>query len=809
MFFKMLKNDLRIRRGLNIILFIFIAAASVLMYVSAAQLYLQVTGPAQTRENCRSSDIAMLFSLPEESRDDDRAAIESCIDDHPGFTSWYRDEGLLLDNCQVDFNNIDENEYESFFRMENFVTTLPAEHDLVFDLKDRPFTVRNGTVAISHKLRDTTGAEPGDTVRFISPSGRTYEFKIGGFYKESSSSYFCRYFISDDDYAAMAAGFPVKTYLYSITAEGDASDEYDAFKNKYTAAESTSAEGKGCIRPASAFILRSDLTDDYITSYIITVFMIVISIFMLLIILMTIRFTMISAMNQEEKEIGMLRASGVDSFGFRWIFAAKYIAFAVIGGIIGLTAGYPVSVCVMQLFAGGMSFSDFAEQTAIGAVSILLTAGIIIFFCMLTMRRFRKISVINAIHGENAGERYGNASALLLHRRSSMPVCLYHALSDILTRFRRYTMLIIAYTLGGVIILIACGLYNSVINPDFLKYQAVYQMDFFPDFNDEMMEEYAEAESAENESFYSVYNKELAENGIAAHVDTVSYSEGKLLTGSTRNCIFYFGKKDLSFIGFSEGVAPVLANEAAMSRYTAKKLGIQPGDEIEISIKEYQEDGLSAVMVRRNIIITGLFDMLEWEYPLIIMGGEYDKGLADDEMYYRFCIDREDKEAEYQKICEHFSGHTMNAQEYIDRYLAPYKFQFGLLRNFAPSAVILVNILLTMLYMGIFISEDRAEIALQRCIGVPDRSIRLAQFLRMLLLSAASVLLSILFTATLGNLLVDTVFGKLGLSGFRFLPAPVLTWVIMPAIVFLSVLLPVLISLRRTDSIDIRSISEE
>lgn len=797
MFFKMLKNDLRIKKGLNIILFIFIAAASVLMFISAAQLYIQLTGPSRTAEHCNTSDYIYIYQMTDERRETDRAILEKCMSGSKGVTGVYHSEGLWLDPLQADFDNVDEEEQKSFFENSHFVTPLPRECNLVYDSDDKPFYVKNGTVYISLKMKTVTGAEPGDTVRMISPMGRVYSFELAGFYKEAADSYLFRYIISDDDYAVLSEDFPIKADEFCVFTDKAEFDGIDL-----SSVDDTDEECYG-------YSVSYTLNDDYVSSYIVTVALFTVCVFMLIIILMTIRFTMLSAMREEEKEIGMMRAMGIDSFSFRWLFAAKYIFFALAGGVIGFAAGYPLSVKVMKTFSGNMTFPCFYELIIIGAVSVFLMAGTIILFSMFVMRRIKRISVINAIHGENCGERFGKTSALLLHRRSRMPVRLCLALSDILTRIKRYIPLIVTYTLSGAMILLTCYLYRTVIDTDFLKYSAIYQLDFFPDFNDEMMEEYDRIETAENKEFWEVYNDDLEKHGIAAHVGTYDWTNGELLTGGKRDCEVRFGSDYINSVSFSEGTAPVLANEAALSSYTAQLRGIGVGDEIDITVSEYSDDNLSHELVEHKVILTGLFDEIELQDPVIIMGAEYSKGCRISASYYSLCIDSEDKEAEYQKICEAFNGHTMTTEEWFDRYFGVYELPLRLLRNITVLTAIFVNIMLTMLYMNIFISEDKPEIALQRCIGFTDSSIRSVQLIRMLLLAAASVLVSILLVNTFGDSLVNIAFRLLSLTGFRFLPMPAFTWLGMPLTVILTVLIPSLIRLRSIDTIDIGSISEE
>ena len=802
MFFKMLKNDLKIKKGLNVILFIFIAAASVLVFISASQLYMQITGKKRTAEKCRLSDIILMFDNSTEKREQKLDTIRTRIEQRDGFTEYYQSEVLTVGVGQIDFNDFDENDTESFFEKVQIISALPRNCDLVYDLDDKPFYVQNGTVRISNRMRDITGAKQGDRLQIITPMARVYEFEIAGFYKEPTSNYIFRYLLSDDDYARISDDFPVKTDVFSIFAVDDTSDSVELFISDL--------RNNDGIPISDGYWMNKGVNDDYVTAYIVTFALILISIFMLVIILMTIRFTMLAALRDEEKEIGVMNAMGIDSISFRWLFAAKYIAFAAVGSIIGIACGLPVSKTLMKLFAGGMTFPNTYELLLVGTASSLLMTGAIILFSMIVMRRIRKISVIDAIHGENNGERFHNSSVLFLHKQRKMPVPVFLGLSDILTRFKRYIVLIIAYTLSALLILITAYLYNSVVSLDFFRYSMINGYDFFPDFSDEMMKEYDSRETAENKFFWEVFNEDLDDHGINAHVNTYAYSNGELHTGGITDCTVQFDYEDTTAIECSEGRRPVLENEVVLSSYTARRRGIKVGDEIDVGLNEYSEDKLVITLNKKKVIVTGLVDTIEWGEPVLIMGEEYDKSCINGRGFTGAFIYSDDKQAEFDKMSDLFGrDHMMNSDEAMKREFATYELPLRLLRDVITGTVIFVNILLTVLYMNIFISEDRPEIALQRCIGFRGRSIRAAQLFRMMTLTVAAAVIAIILAGTAGTVIVGKLFSVIGLSGFRFLPMPLYTWVIMPVISLLTSLIPSLIKLRKIETIDISSISNE
>lgn len=157
-------------------------------------------------------------------------------------------------------------------------------------------------------------------------------------------------------------------------------------------------------------------------------FIILISVFLIAIIFMTIRFTMIADLKSEEKEIGMMKAIGVDSLRFRWLFAAKYIAFAIVGGMIGIAAGLPVAGMLINMFGPDCILPERYEMITIGVLAVAAIITMMIVFSLLVMRHINRLSVIDAIHGENRGERFGKGFPIFLHRRKKMPIpCSWHS----------------------------------------------------------------------------------------------------------------------------------------------------------------------------------------------------------------------------------------------------------------------------------------------------------------------------------------------------------------------------------------------
>ena len=107
MFFKMLKNDLKQKKGLSIVLFLFILTASVLVFIGAVQLYEFFTGTERNQSVCKSSDV-MIFNVTQGSNtESSRKKADDVIKKNKHIVSDYRREAIYLQTTGIDFDFVD------------------------------------------------------------------------------------------------------------------------------------------------------------------------------------------------------------------------------------------------------------------------------------------------------------------------------------------------------------------------------------------------------------------------------------------------------------------------------------------------------------------------------------------------------------------------------------------------------------------------------------------------------------------------------------------------------------------------------
>ena len=811
MFLKMLKSELKQNKGLNTVLLIFMVAASMLIFAGTVQIYSYFTGYMHTEEQTNSSEIKFIIDSRRSRIDSRRGVADKVFTGSENVTEYSRAEMILVPDVQIDFRNIDEAKNSAFLEKDHYITTMPERFDLVVDLNDKPFTVPNGCAALPVSLGSITGAEVGDTFRITTEMGDIYELTICGFFKDQLD-WWTRYIVSDEDYAVLSADSHRVSDFYSLELRKEKPEDFEIWNIE----DRLEAELKiNNVYPRYSYL--RNLSDESVMTMIISVFVFLISVFMILIILMTIRFTMIAALKEEEKEIGMMRAMGVDSLAFRWLFAAKYIGFALIGGAVGILLGVPVSHILFRLFSPNTVTPGFGTMMLWGSASVLAISVVMVFFSLGVMRRINKISVIDAIHGENRGERFGNSAVLFLFKRKRMPVPLYLAVSDILKRFKRYLFLLISYTLAISIMLIIVNLRNSVVSEEFMCYSSCYAQDFRIDFDDETLREtMIKRARSSGKSIFDLMNEDFAAAGIPAEVDVARYSRAYLLIEDydIPYSVYFDGTHPERYTYRKGGRAPELENEVALSYYTASQYGLQVGDTITMQMLEKTDDNMTGTEREKQLVITGFIDAIE-NYggeSFAIMGEGYKDGYPSGRMALSMSIftAEKDKPAVIERMKELYPGAVvLNGRENAKEYLAEYDRIFALLEYIMGGAGIFILLLMTYLYLNIFITEETREIALMKSMGFTDGSIRAWQMIRILILAAAAAVIAVIFVRTAGSLFIAKLFEHLELTGFRFLPEYLFSFGIIPAVALVSVSTTALLKLSGIGSINVSSINEE
>ncbi|SCY36090.1 ABC-type transport system, involved in lipoprotein release, permease component [Pseudobutyrivibrio sp. AR14] len=807
MFFRMLKKDLADKKRLNIILLIFMCLASVLTVCSAIMLYTNIFGIKADREKVNAADVVIINSRDLGGIEEKQKKLSEWFLNRDGVTELELGETISFRQNAVDFEGFEEDSQALLKDAKYFAYDLNMKHNRVTDMNSQFFDLDYGTIAVPQIIHKYAGVNIGDTVRITTQLGNIYEFKVTVITKDPGMNGHLRLFFNEEDYEVLKKDSPIIEDVYMVKLfEGNTYLDQSSLVNDFSEMKESEAE---YIR---GYKLDDSYTDQEVSSTL-TALMIVFSVLLILMVFMTISFTIKSAIKNEEKELGMLKALGIESMSFNWLFAAKYIAISLFSSIVGFFGGIYFSRYEIKYLTFGYLEPELGTMIPVALITSLMSFIIIVFFVAIGLRRMKRISIIDVIAGENRGERFGKHPGLFLHKMKKINVPFYLALTDLTNRIKRYKFLIFAYTFGIAIIITLLEIYNTVYSSYWIERMwGRPEFDFVLDMSREMSDEYIQRGGSLGGAI-DIVNEELREATIPATVGYCSYVTDIELKHNNEIHMagMYFDCDYISDFELYEGVHPKLRNEVLMDAIDAKKSAIEVGDSISVKYYKYNDDGLTYKEVEEEFIVVGLVDVAEGQ--LSIYTSDMFEGAAEaGRMIVGSKIDAPDsmKDEYIEQMREMYGQSSIrNKIEEIDYSLSGYGAVYStILMLFIPMILILM-IMVTVLYQSVNMVDETPDIALLKCGGFTNGNVKAWQLIRSTMISIGSSILAILLVNTAIAFGLKKLFFNLGYilnyhsnqDVFRFyIVLPILITVIIDFITYLT--------LKRVDDMEISKIRD-
>lgn len=808
MFLRILKRELSDKVALNIALFLFLIIAAISTFIGSFLIYTNGKNTETTYSLCNTSDITIMAYHSLSDYKAQEKLIRNQLMSYPESDKVYTHE-MIDCSGMIEFKDLENGDIFQFY-----ADCIPSETNIPYDLDDNRLTVADGCVAIPQNMQNFTHTSVGDVIRLTTQMGNVYEFTVSEIYKNPSADNIWRMYFSDADFEKLLGESPVLTDCYELylkSFDGDyegrtmeiAVDAFSKLKED--------DDNKDLIFNAvgqKTLLMSNEGT----LSVIILYALILICVIMIMLIFITINFSLRSAIKREEKEIGAMKAIGVYSISYKAIFATKYIAFTIISGLIAIPVAYPLEKLLINNFIYNRILPPVSVSLLVSLSALVIMMSLIIGFVFLSLRRMDKISVMDAIQGENRGERFNKLPGFLLHKKKRMGVSLFLATNSILGKLKRYIYLILAYTLCICMVLLVVRVKDSILSEEYTKNYWVWgDVDFCMEFDDEYMMKLSQ-KLGSNDAILEDITENLAKNDVNVSLEYFNMQGGTpMYFGETRtlSCMG-FGIPDTSEVTYTKGsTAPVFSNEVALCYYTANELGINLGDTVSIEYNIYNEDSITEEKVKKDFIVTAFYESFGANIPMIIMGQEFTEASSDGlKMFSQKLLCPDGKYDEYfEKMDNVYSDDEIRFINKYDvfNYMAGDGFEeiFNILIMVTILISSVVIILMTVLYQNIFIEEETSEIALQSIMGFSKGTIKRWQFLRMMILVGISVILAGVLIIPLDEIISIVTSSMLRVVHFniivRFLP----NFVYIPICSIALVALVLLPALKQIDRIQI------
>ena len=786
MYARMIVRDFRRNRGVTVILVVLMMLSVVLATASAGTLVRLVGASSDLMERADAPHVVQLHVGPYDQEQVDAWAAERPeVAHHQTMTLLGIDGANLFFDGVVQTDNIQQNS----------LVVPNTERDLLLDLENEPITaVEAGAILLPVIYQVEAGLEVGDPVVITAPDGFVKELTIAGFARDSimnpavSSSK--RLAVSPVDLAEVAAhtGETEQLIEFWLAEPGTQSA---AFQKVYQDSEMPAA---GQMVDSAAFLMFSMIGDGMVAAVVILV-----AALLLVVGLLCLRFSFLTAAEQDYREIGVLKAIGVPGRGVKRIYLTKYAVLAGIATLLGLPIGLALTPLLTRNITRYMGSVPSIWNWVAPVLAALAVLTVLVLFVLVLLHRFNKISAVTALSAGSTGRQ--SRARMRLHR-SRTPVQFRLGLMDVVGRAPTYLLLFLVFAVSAFIIIVPISSASTASAPGFINYMGTGQVDLRIDLR--------HSEPASAQQFAGAVEELEADPEVTEVVPMVTTRNDTVdADGNSVGLYVENGDHTLLPLTYAEGRAPADGTEIALSLLAMNQSGRQVGDTLPVQV------GTEV----RELAVVG-------SYQDITTGGKTAKSVlptdADDVMWYTVGVelapgaDRGAKVAAYSDQLA--PAKVADIEQWRIQTLGPIAQQITVTAVVSAVVALALAALMTALFTRMLLARDAGQIAVQRAVGADDQGLRRQYLTRVLLVLLLGVLVGTVAANTLGeglfNLMFEGLFGgfeSLGqkTSRIAFVVSPLLTYLLLPGALLAAVAVTTSASSRSISDARISTLTTE
>ncbi len=764
MLLRMLRNDLMRKKGITAALFIFVLLAALLVS-SGSRMIMELT-----------SSIQYLFS---ESKTPHFVQMHSGELDQAKVNQWAEGNALVEQHQIVEMVNIDGAnlylgaESEKNTVMDIDLVTQNQQFDYLLNLNSEIIQVLDGEIAVPVYYLQQNQLKIGDKVRIINGAFER-AYTIVDFVRDAQMNpsvvHSKRFIVSPNDWQELKQGVGEMEYLieFRLNDPAKTSEFTQAYQN-------AGLPNAGPVVTYGLFQVLNAMTDGIIAAVIILV-----SLVLILIAMLCIRFTMLATIEEDYREISVMKAIGIAEKDIKRLYLVKYVFMAGVASVLG----YVASLGVNKLFVSNiMLYMGKAPATLLHFAVPLLAAAVIftmvVLFCRAVLRRFRSISAVEALRTGSLGDTQiiRNRLSLSRNRWSSVPVFL--GLKEVMQRVKMFRLLLFVFIVSSFIMIVPINFLNTLQAPSFISYMGVGQSDIRIDLRhtDDIEQRYA-----------NLINQIKNDGDVKAYSPLVT-SQFKIRNaeGSYDNLSVESGDFSIFPLSYLSGNAPATDREIALSDANSSELKLKTGDQLTLQV-----DGKDQVMT-----VSGI-------YQDVTNGGKtakallpYNKGSV---LWYVVSLDLKDRSLMAAKVAAYekdFSpARVTDLQGYLHQTLGGTIQQLKLVTTLALAIGVFISILITSLFLQMLVAKDNNDIAVLRSLGFALSKIKLKYVVMSLAILIVGVAAGTILSNTLGPKLVSGIMSSFGASNIVFVVDPVQAYVLCPLLLAGTIIITAWISIQ-------------
>jgi putative ABC transport system permease protein len=752
MYYRTIRNDIQRNKAITLAIMVFVAAAAMLVSL-AAILVINLSGAIDTLMTRSKTPHFMQMHAGEL----DRVRLASFVDQRSEIDDYQVVEFLNIDGAQIIFEerSLAGSVQDNGFSVQN------ERFDYLLDLESNMIQVYVGEVYVPITYFQEGLASLGDKIWV---SGQ--EFTVAGFLRDSQMNSLLssskRFLVNEKDFAEIKdlgnIEYLIEFRLKDLTKLG-------AFETAYTTA---GLESNGPTITYPFFKMVNGFSDGLMIAVILLVSALVVAVAFL-----CIRFSLLAKIEEDYREIGVLKAIGLRVSDIKKIYLAKYAAISATGSIFGFALSFAFRGMLLEnirLYMGESGSSSFA--LLIGMISVILVFMAIIAYVNTVLGRVRKIPPAEAIRFGIAQESSGAGKSFHLSINKLFSTNAFLGMKDVLTRKKIYGTMLFVLVISVFIIIVPQNLYNTISSKGFITYMGVGDIDMRIDLQqtDNISEKADEiAKVVENDAAISSFVV-LTTKTFSAMMDD----------GSQERIKVELGDHSVFPLTYTRGKAPSSEDEIALSVVNAREMGKMVGDVLPLMIAGQQ----------KNLTVSGI-------YSDVTNGGKTAKAVFTDPsadiMWSVIGVELLDPSLINQKIGEYSQmsefAKVSDIDEFILQTYGSTISSIGKASYAAMGVALTITVLIILLFMRMLVAKDRYSIAVMKAFGFTNSDIKEQYVARSVFVLVVGILIGTLLANTLGEALAGVVIASFGAASFKFVINPFFAYLLGPLMMVVATLI--------------------
>lgn len=783
---KILKKDLIRRKGINAILLLFIFLATMFLASSFNNIVVLSSGIDYFLDVSKIPDVSWFLSGVSDKED-----VENWLDTLDGI-EYEGDPLIVVKEKSVQcLKKTGENIVFDGKGANVFLGSCERKYSIAYTTENETFTLKNNEIAMPIEMVKYNNLDIGDTVS-ISVGEINKSFTLAYATKDAAFGSAdmtgrTRLLVNEENFEALFNQKEINiNNSYNILT-----DDYNYLMKEIN--------NKG-FSSTMQVLQKSVFRIVYSMDMVMAALFILIGICLIFIALLVLRFTLVFTIEEDYREIGIMKAMGIRNINIRKIFMIKYAVLVLVGSILGLIVSFPVGDFMLNSVSEKMILSNSGLNGIFNIVSAIFIVISVNLFCYGCTRNINKFSVIEAIRGGGTGERFKRNRGLKLYSKKKMKTFVFLGINDIECNLKRYMVLLITFCISFVLISIPLNTLTTMSSSEMQSKLSlnpkgnIYVKGFDSDI---------------------VYSKELIEknNYLSEKIEEIGYENSYSLLVfyfigfydvnnkdevSSVVCAQYEG--DCDYLTYSKGRAPVLENEIAFSEPILEMNNWEVGDRIGSIINGSEKE----------FIICGSYS----DYLNVGNGARLNSSIDMSEVtmnsgfWSSFSLDTDKSEEEiYEILKEKLPNYEWSTKDMaIDSIIGNVR---GVLEELVvplTGFLCLIIMIITLLMEQLFIFREKGEIAMLKSIGFKNRTIGLWQVIRMTTVVLVSMIVAVPFSMLSNKIILSPIFKIMG-ADLNIQVEPFKAYLVFPAILLVGIIIATLLACTKIKNINIRELN--